>query len=398
MNCNVSTLREEAALVLGDAIDLRRRLHRRPEVGLVLPETQRAVLDALAGLPLSVTTGTNASSVVATLTGAQPGPTLLLRAEMDALPLGEQTGLPFASEKDGLMHACGHDAHTAMLVGATRVLVEHRGELAGSVRFMFQPGEEGWHGARVMIDEGLLDGPCSVSAAFALHVTPGLACGRVCGRPGTVLASTDDFTVTIGGRSGAAAAPHWALDPIPAACEIVLALQSLVTRRVNVFDPAVVTVSSIHGGGTADNVIAEGVRLRGTVRAVSETCRQQVLAGVRTVAMGIGRAHELDVDVEIRSGYPVTHNDPELAEWALSIARSLVGPACVDEMPTPSMSGDDFGLVLEHVPGAMLFLGARPPGAEEPLTLHSSTMRLAEDVIGTGIALNAALALAYLAG
>src|SRR6478735_9078196 len=228
-------------------IELRRRLHRHPEIGLQLPQTQATVLEAFAGLPIELNTGTTTSSVVGVLRGARPGPTYLLRGDMDALPVHEDTGLPFASEVPGAMHACGHDTHMAMLLGAARLLAERRDELAGSVVFMLQPGEEGHHGARYMLEEGLLDTvpEAPVVGAFALHISSQFASGSINVRPGPMMAAADQWRMVVRGRGGHASMPHAAADPIPVAAEIVLALQSMVTRRVDVFDPAVVTVAHI---------------------------------------------------------------------------------------------------------------------------------------------------------
>src|SRR5215510_6582996 len=214
---NSTAILQEAASVAVEAIEIRRLIHRHPEIGLTLPRTQATVLEALDGLGLDVRTGQRTTSVVARLDGAQPGPTVLLRADMDALPMREDTGLPFASEVDGAMHACGHDAHVAMLVGAARVLARRRAELTGSVLFMFQPGEEGYHGARVMLEEGLLDGAGAPSGAFALHVTHRQAAGVITTRPGPMLASGDTIQITVRGKGGHASAPHDCLDPIPIA-------------------------------------------------------------------------------------------------------------------------------------------------------------------------------------
>src|SRR3954452_5929995 len=225
-------------------IDLRRRLHRQPEIGLHLPRTQATVLDAFADLPIEITTGTSTSSVVGVLRGARPGPTYLLRADMDGLPVHEDTGLPFASEVPGAMHACGHDLHMAMLLGAARLLAERRDELAGQVVLMLQPGEEGFHGARYMLEEGLLGvvPEAPVSGAFALHVFANQPSGVVSVRPGPMMAAADHWLVSVRGRGAHASMPPAAADPVPVAPEIVLALQSVVTRRVPVFDPAVLTV------------------------------------------------------------------------------------------------------------------------------------------------------------
>src|SRR3954464_7532599 len=248
-------------------IDLRRRLHRQPEIGLQLPRTQATVLDALADLPVEVTTGRSTTSVVAVLRGARPGPSYLLRADMDALPVHEDSGLPFASEVPGVMHACGHDTHVAMLMGAARLLAERRDELAGSVVFMLQQGEEGFHGARYMLEEGLLGvvPEAPVSGAFALHISSTFASGTVNVRPGPVVAAADQWRMVVRGRGGHASEPHAAADPIPVAAEIVLALQSMVTRRVDVFDPAVVTVAHIEAGST-NNVVPDTALLEGTIR------------------------------------------------------------------------------------------------------------------------------------
>src|SRR3954453_7732521 len=231
-------------------IDLRRRLHRNPEIGLHLPQTQAAVLEALADLPVEVTTGRATTSVVAVLRGARPGPTYLLRGDMDALPVQEDTGLPFASEIPGVMHACGHDTPVGMLLGAARLLAERRDELTGQVVFMVQPGEEGQHGARFMLQEGLLDAvpEAPVSGAFALHISSTFPSGTINVRPGPMMASADQFTIPVHGRGGHASTPHLAADQVPVAAEIILALQSMATRRTDVFDPAVVTVGHLEAG------------------------------------------------------------------------------------------------------------------------------------------------------
>src|SRR5689334_12225213 len=255
-----------------DLVRLRRDLHREPELGLELPRTQEKVLAALDGLPLEIGLGRSLSSVTAVLRGSSAGPAVLLRADMDALPLTERSGVDYASRVDERMHACGHDLHTAMLVGAARLLAE--AEFAGSVVFMFQPGEEGFAGARHMINEGVLDaaGERPV-AAYALHVSGNkLPCGLFSTRPGPMLAAADQITVTVHGRGGHASQPHGAADPIPAACEMVIALQTMVTRRFDVFDPVVITVGSFHAG-TTDNVIPDQARFLATARSYSQASR-----------------------------------------------------------------------------------------------------------------------------
>ena len=383
----------EARSVADDAVQLRRRIHRHPEIGLTLPRTQAAVLEALDGLGLETRTGQRTTSIVARLAGGKPGPTLLLRGDMDALPLREATGLPFASEVDGAMHACGHDAHLAMLVGAARVLARRRAELAGSVLFMFQPGEEGYPGARVMLDEGLLDGSAAPTGAFALHVTHREAAGVITTRPGPMLASGDTIQITVRGKGGHASAPHDCLDPIPIACEIVQAFQTLVTRRVNVFDPAVITIGKIEAG-TTRNVIPETAHLLGTVRTLSEVTRERVLEGVRRVADGIASAHGAEAAVELIRGYPVTSNDAGFAAFVLDTAREILGPERVTPMRHPVMGSEDFSYVLQRVPGAMANLGTRPD-AGDVFPNHSNRMLVNETALASGIAVHVAVALRF---
>jgi len=395
MTTQLDALHDEARAGLQDAIRLRRRLHENPELGLVLPETQRAVLDALDGLDVEIATGGSTSAVVATLRGSKPGPTILLRADMDALPMKEESGVPFASKQDGRMHACGHDAHVAMLAGAARLLARRRGDFAGAVKLLFQPGEEGYGGARVLIGEGLLDAEPRVDAAFAIHVDPSLPRGRVATRPGPILASGDLISIDVEGRGGHASMPHLAVDPIPVACEIVMALQSLVTRRIDAFDPVVITITRIQAG-TTGNVIPPKANLLGTLRSVSEKARETARDGIRRVAEGIAAAHGVDAKVHLVPGYPVTVNHAGFAAFARGVASEVVGGDAVIDMRAPIMGAEDFSYVLQRVPGALVFLGVRPPdGPGEPL--HSSRMRIDEDAMATGIALHAAVALRWLA-
>ena len=389
----LTSLLDDAKTVLDDAIQLRRRIHHHPEIGLSVPRTQAAVLEATEGLGLQIRTGTQTTSVVGVLEGARPGPTILLRADMDALPMPEDTGLPFASEVAGAMHACGHDAHVAMLVGAARLLAARRADIAGRVVFMFQPGEEGYHGARVMLEEGLLDGAAPPTGAFALHVTHRQAAGVVATRPGPTMASGDTIHIVVRGKGGHASAPHDCIDPIPIACEKVQAFQTLITRRVNVFDPAVITIGKIEAG-TARNVIPETATLLGTVRTVSETTRERVLDGVRRVAEGVAAAHGADVAVELIRGYPVTVNDADFARFVLETARELLGEERVHEMRHPVMGSEDFSYVLQRVPGAMANLGTRPDtGPVFPN--HSNRMLVNESALVNGIAMHAAVALRF---
>jgi hippurate hydrolase len=382
---------------LGDAISLRRAIHADPELGLDLPRTTAKVKAALAGLPLEIREGPSTTGVMAILRGPANGRTILLRGDMDALPLTEDTGMAFTSLNEGAMHACGHDTHVAMLAGAARALCERRDRLAGTVMFMFQPGEEGWHGARHMIEDGLLD-PLP-DAAFALHISPNMPRGVFAARTGPLLAASDTLRVRVIGSGGHASMPHDAVDPIPVLCEIVTALQAFVTRRVPAFEPTVITIAHINAG-TTSNVIPEDGRLLGTIRTFSERTRTTVHEGVRRVAEHIAAAHGARAEVEIEHGFPVTVNDGRVAELAARTARALYGENAWITMPHPMMGAEDFSYVLQKVPGAMAFLGAAPEGGDYRTccALHSNRMVLDEGVMARGIAMHCAMAEAALSG
>ncbi|GLZ52847.1 hippurate hydrolase [Actinomycetospora sp. NBRC 106378] len=388
----------EARTLQPDTVALRRTLHRQPELGLDLPQTQAAVLAVLRDLPVTITCGRSSTSVVATLTGSRPGPVVLLRADMDALPLHEDTGLDHASRVEGAMHACGHDLHTAMLASAARLLAGRRDRLAGTVVFMFQPGEESRHGALAMLSEGVLEAGGAVpSSAMALHVTSRLGSGTLQTRAESIMASSDDFTVTVHGAGGHASAPHDALDPVPAAAAMVGALHTMVGRRVSAFDPAVLTVAHLTAG-TTTNVIPETATLEGTVRTLSETTREQLLTELRRVCTGTAEAYGCTAEVEIDRGYPVTVNDGEVAERVADVGRSVLGSRFVEPMPDPIMGSEDFSYVLGRVPGALAFLGACPPGVDptEAPPNHSNRVVFDEDAMVAGVALYAGYALEVL--
>jgi amidohydrolase len=375
-------------------VALRRALHRHPEQGLQLPETQAAVVQALSDLPIQVRTGRSTSSVVGVIEGSRPGPTILLRADMDALPITEQSGVPFTSERPGSMHACGHDMHVAMLASAARLIAEQRTEFAGRVLLMFQPGEEGFHGARYMLDEGLLEVAGTPEQALALHITSTLDRGVVQSRPGAIMASSDVLRVIVTGRGGHASAPQNAVDPIPAAAAMVSAMQTAVTRTLNVFDPAVVTVTRIVAG-TSSNIIPEQAELEGTIRALSEHTRAKVHDELRRVCRHVAAAHGCSCEVEIDHGYPVTVNDDRVGDRVLDVARRILGERHAEPMPDPMMGAEDFSYVLAKVPGAMAFLGACPPGWDPDTAPanHSNRVVFDESAMVHGVALYAGFAL-----
>lgn len=354
-----------------DIVALRRRIHAHPELGLDLPVTQRAVLDALDGLGLEIAVGTALSSVTAVLRGGRPGPVVLLRADMDGLPISEKTGLDFAATNDA-MHACGHDLHIAGLVGAARILAGRRADLPGTVVFLFQPGEEGHAGGRIMIDEGVLDvAGARPVAAYAVHVDSTTPFGQFVSRPGPIMASASGMRLSIIGAGGHAAFPHLAVDPVPAAAETVLALQSFVARRVPVSAPAVVSVVRLASDSEAPNVLPGRVDIDLNIRTLARETLQLVRTELPLLAERVAAVHGCRAEAEFVDSYPVTHNDPTETEAVLAHLESRHGSDRVIRMPAPSMASEDFAYVLEEVPGTLLFLGAKPDGAAEAAPMHS---------------------------
>jgi len=395
-------LLDEARALQGDIIALRRAIHAEPELGLQTPKTRDKVRAALANLPLEWSEGPSTTGVVATLKGAAgEGPCVLLRGDMDALPMPEETGLDYASTVPGTMHACGHDTHTAMLAGAVRLLCARRAELKGEVRFMFQPGEEGFHGARFMLEDGLLGGAGTgrklPDAAFALHVMPNAQHGVVAGRAGALMASADQFDIVVSGRGGHAAMPHSALDPVPIACEIVTALQALVARQFDAHDPVVATVARIEAG-TAHNIIADFATLRGTLRTLSSRHREKLHATLTRLAEGIAAAHGAAASVTITPGFPVTFCDPRAVALGETVSGDLFGPEAFRRLDQPIMGAEDFSYVLEKIPGAMFFLGVAEQGADwhSCPAIHSPRMTVDESALPRGAALLAGCAVHFL--
>ncbi len=364
---------------------LRRDIHREPELGFDTKKTAEKVLVALEGLPLEIEVGVAENGIVATLRGGNDGPAVGLRADMDALPITEETGLPFASEVEGKMHACGHDGHTSMLVGAAHALCGMRDELNGTVRFIFQPAEEGGGGGRFMVEEGVAEGLDSI---FALHLWPGLPFGTVATKAGPIMAAADAFEMEIEGTGGHGAMPHLSADAVVIAAHVVTALQTVVSREVDPVEPAVLTVGEI-GAGTAFNIIPEKARIGGTVRTLNEDLRRRMPGRIEGLARGVARGMRGDATLDYRFSYPVTRNDAGAAARALETATALFHEESVLELPNPSMGAEDFAYFLERVPGAFVWLGV----GEDVSGLHTPQFAFDEKILARGSALLTALVL-----
>ncbi|UOR01531.1 M20 family metallopeptidase [Leucobacter allii] len=378
--------------------ELYQRLHRRPELGLHLPETVAAISEALSGLPLELHRGRTLDSLVAVLRGPEGGPVTVLRADTDALPISEAADHDPRSEVEGAMHACGHDAHAAMLVGAAHLLAAEADRLPGPVVFAWQPGEEGHDGMGAMLSEGLMELVTSLGArarTFGLHVLsdPGVPTGVFTGRPGASHASTGTFDVVFRGRGGHAAFPHLALDPLPALADFVTVLSGAAARSHDPFEPEVLTTGTITAG-TAPNVIAGEAAASGTFRAYSAESAARLGALVRRVAEGAAQAHGVDASVELHDGYPPVVNDPECVTRFAAVVERTLGPGRFRPMAHPLPAGDDYGRLLERIPGAFFMLGGGIPDADGVLPPnHSPDVRLDQSVFIDGAAVLAAVVL-----
>ncbi|HEX4013573.1 MAG TPA: M20 family metallopeptidase [Candidatus Cybelea sp.] len=371
---------EVDAALADRAVELRRAIHRRPELGFEEHETAALVereLDSL-GISHRRLAGTG---VAARIDGQRPGRVVALRADMDALPIGEKTGLPYASEVSGKMHACGHDAHTAMLLGAAALLQRARASFEGSVVCVFQPAEEGPGGALPMIDEGVLDDP-HVDFVAMLHVDSRLDAGTIGITPGAVNASADELYIDVTGVGGHGAYPHQSVDALVAASAIVMALQNIVAREVDPFASAVVTIGTIEGG-YRNNVIADEVKLSGTLRAHDPEVRDALEERVRRVAAGVAAAYRANAEVRVVRGYPPVVNDAALAERFAAYVREHSSIRV--EHPQPTMGAEDFAYFASRRPGLLVRLGVRGEEAGAVHPAHSPIFRIDERALPVGI-------------
>ena len=385
----------DAARTIGDEIvATRRAIHQWPELAYTEERTAALVESRLREFGIEVQAGVGGTGVVGLLRGARPGKTVLLRADMDALPIDEISDAPYCSQNKGVMHACGHDGHTSMLLGAARLLVERRDRLSGNVKLMFQPAEEGGFGALRMIEAGLMEGP-AVDAAFALHVDSLHYVGEVALLSGPASAAADRFTILVHGAGGHAARPQLTVDPIVVAAHIVVALQTLVSREVAPSEPAVITVGDLHAG-TTENVIPDDARIRGTLRTYSPDLRAYLERRIKELSSGIAAAMRATAEIDWRPGYPSVINDPASVELVRRVVEEGLGEAAPIEGEL-GMGAEDFSYVVQRAPGMMFRLGVRSRSWEKPRPTHSSSFDLDEAALPIGAGLLAATAVSFLA-
>jgi amidohydrolase len=384
-----TSLLEVPSEVVRDVVALRRDFHAHPELGFEEVRTAGIVADRLKRLGYEVRTGVGQTGVVGVLRTKKPGKTILLRADMDCLPILEQSGVEFASTSPGKMHACGHDGHTAILLGAAQMIAARAEQLCGTIVLCFQPAEEGKGGARAMIEDRLLDEP-HVDRVYGLHLTSLYPSGQVLVRPGPVMASSDSIDVRIRGRGGHGAAPHQTVDPILTSAHFIALVQSVVSRQVDPIEPAVVTIGSIHGG-TIHNVIPDSVELLGTVRAFSEAERAQMKPRIEAILSGCCAAHGASYDYHYLERYPVTVNDAQQAEYVRGLALRTVGPERTAELSL-TMGAEDFSFMLRARPGCFFFLGSQSD-ARTAVPHHNARFAIDEACLPTGVRMMVALAL-----
>lgn len=386
---------DQATAMLPELQALRRKLHQIPEFGLDLPKTLEAVLSEVSGLG-EITLGKSITSAVLHIKGSEPGPTVLLRADMDALAVIEDTGLDFAST-NGYMHACGHDLHMAMGVGAARILASRKEQLKGDVIVFFQPGEEGHHGADVMIEEdALMVSGSKPIRAYGIHVFSSYPLGMMGSRAGALMASAGDLLVTVSGSGGHGSMPWLSKDPISVLNEIMSAIQTMVTKRFSAFDPVIVNIGWVRAGDTATtNVIPETASFGATVRVFSEENATKLKAYTEELVSSIAKGFGLTATVEFTRATKVLLNDPSAISSVEKVTQEVFGPGRYINLPTPIAGGEDFASILREVPGAFVFMGACPPGVDytTAATNHSNKAIFDDSVLGDGAALLASLAI-----
>lgn len=370
-------------------IGLRRKLHRIPEDGFQEFKTQRLIMDTLDEIGIPYTT--ERTWVIGLIEGSQPGETVAIRADMDALPLTEPEGYPFRSEHEGMMHACGHDAHVAMALGAAKVLYGLREQLHGKVKLLFQPAEETVGGAEPMVQSGAMENP-HVDRVYGIHVMPHLPVGKVETRAGTLNASTDTVKITVRGKAGHGAYPDLGTDAIVCAAQVITALQTVVSRNVSPLQSAVLTIGVIEGG-TAQNIICDEVRMRGTLRTANGELRAMMKERIAAIASNLAAGMGCEAEVDIIPGYAALVNNDDEAARVKRVAARLFGAENVVDKPAPSMGGEDFSFFSDCAPGAFFHVGCVNPDWMPAPPLHSKDFRIDEDCLTVGTLMHVALVL-----
>lgn len=392
-----TTLRDEAAAMMAQLVAWRRDFHQHPELGYHEVRTAGIVAEHLRELGLEVSTGIGKTGVVAMVERddvAPDAPTVMLRFDMDALPIQEATDLPFRSQNDGVMHACGHDGHTAIGMGVAELLVKHRAQLPGRVKLVFQPAEEGLGGAKAMINDGVLEGP-TPAAAFGLHLWSRLPLNHVVVQPGPLWAAADGFRIVVKGRGGHGATPHETVDATFVGSAIVVALQSIVARNVNPTDTAVVSACTFHSG-TAGNIISGEAQITGTIRSFDDKVRNQLFQRIEEIAKGVAQAHGATVEFTANWGCPATVNSEAGATLMRQVAEAVVDAEQIIQIP-PMMVGEDMAEFLNRAPGCFVLIGAADPAGPEQSPHHNPTFDFDERMLPTGVAMLAGAAVTYLA-
>jgi amidohydrolase len=377
-----NTLRERIAGMKDWLVEIRRTIHMHPELGFEEIETSRLVSEWLERFGFKVKRGLAKTGVVGLLEGREPGNTVAIRADMDALSMEEGNSVPYASKIKGKMHACGHDAHVAILLGVAKFFSSTKDRVKGNIKWIFQPAEEGGGGGRVMVEEGVLENP-KVEAVFGAHVFPFLPVGKVGIYEREGLAAADRFTIKMIGKGGHAASPHVAKDPILAAGHLITQIHSIVSRNINPLDSGVVTIGKV-SGGTAFNIIPDGVELLGTVRSLNLQVREELKSRIEQVVQGVVRSFGMDYQFDFEYGYPVLINDPEMSKLVATACSKGVGEENV-EVLKPSMGGEDFAYYLEKVPGSFFRLGCRNEEKGIIHSYHSSLFDIDESVLPFGV-------------
>lgn len=378
---------KECEALQEELVRMRRELHRIPEIGKMLPKTQQYVIKELERLGIPYRCSEADSSIIADITGGKPGKTVALRADMDALTIQEANDVEYISVHEGCMHACGHDAHITMLLGAARILCRHKEELCGNVRLLFQTAEELSKGAQIMIEDGAMDG---VDAVFGQHIgtiiNKEVPAGTIIAVPGCCMASFDRFIITVKGKGCHGSSPEKGVDPINIASHIVISLEEIIAREIAATKAAVTTIGSIHGGNVY-NVIPEMVTIEGTIRALEEEVRQYQAKRIQEIACGVAETFGGAAEVEMDWGAPPVVNHDEMAKLALEAAEAVAGEDVIAVLPAPNMGGEDFAYYLQKAPGAFCFLSSSNPEKETDFPHHNPRFNIDEDVLYKGSAL-----------